>query len=77
MSTKKDRLSYEDYIKGIKGLRPEEQLNLVEVIPAQLKKEIIKKKVKHSILELEGLGADLWQNIDVKEYLRKERESWG
>jgi hypothetical protein len=77
MSTKKDRLSYEDYIKGIKGLRPEEQLNLVEVISAQLKNEIIKKKVKHSILELEGLGADLWKNIDVEEYLRKERESWG
>jgi hypothetical protein len=77
MSTKKDRLSYEDYIKGIKGLKPEEQLNLVEVISAQLKKEIVKKKVKHSILELEGLGADLWKNIDVQEYLRKERESWG
>jgi hypothetical protein len=30
----------------------------------------------HSILELKGLGKELWQGIDVDEYIRKERESW-
>jgi hypothetical protein len=30
----------------------------------------------HSIMELEGLGADYWRSIDVEEYLRVERESW-
>ena len=29
------------------------------------------------IMELEGLGKELWQSIDVDEYLRQERESWG
>jgi hypothetical protein len=30
----------------------------------------------HSILELEGLGAHIWRDIDVDEYIRNERESW-
>ena len=33
-------------------------------------------KGKHSIMELEGLGADIWEGIDAQEYVRKERESW-
>ena len=31
---------------------------------------------ERSILELDGLGAELWREIDVDEYLRRERESW-
>ena len=30
----------------------------------------------HSILELEGLGAEIWRSIDVEKYIREERESW-
>jgi MoaA/NifB/PqqE/SkfB family radical SAM enzyme len=29
-----------------------------------------------SLLELEGLGEDVWQGVDVNEYLRRERSSW-
>jgi len=77
MNTKKVTPSYEDYVKGIKELKPEEQLNLVEIISAQLKKSLAEKKIKHNIMELEGLGADLWKGIDAQEYVRKERDSWG
>jgi hypothetical protein len=31
----------------------------------------------HSVLELRGLGKEIWQDIDVDEYIRQERESWG
>ena len=77
MNTKKVTPSYEDYVKGIKELKPEEQLNLVEIISAQLKKSLAEKKIKHNIMELEGLGADLWKGIDAQEYVRKARDSWG
>lgn len=77
MNTKKVTPSYEDYVKGIRELKPEEQLNLVEIISAQLKKSLVEKKIKHSIMELEGLGADLWKGIDAQEYVCKERDSWG
>jgi hypothetical protein len=63
-------------VRGIKGLKPEEQLSLVEIISAILKIILRKKKVKHSILELEGLGADVWKGIDAQQYVRNEREAW-
>jgi hypothetical protein len=30
----------------------------------------------HSLAELKGLGKELWQSIDVDEYIREERRSW-
>jgi plasmid stability protein len=30
----------------------------------------------HSILELRGLGKELWKDIDPVEYVRAERDSW-
>jgi plasmid stability protein len=29
-----------------------------------------------SILELRGLGKEMWREIDVAEYIRGERDSW-
>jgi plasmid stability protein len=29
-----------------------------------------------SLMELEGLGKDLWEGIDAAEYIREERDSW-
>ena len=31
---------------------------------------------EHSILELQGLGKDLWAGIDAQEYVDEERSSW-
>lgn len=77
MRTSKTNLRYDDYLAGIKGLRPEEQLSLIKSISVQLKKNIAEKKKRHSIMELEGLGADVWKGIDAGKYVRSERESWG
>lgn len=30
----------------------------------------------HSIMELKGLGKELWQDVDVKKYIEEERSSW-
>ena len=76
MAKKKPSLTYNDYVRGIMYLRPEEQLSLMKIISAELKKSFGKRVAKHSILELEGLGAEIWKGIDAQEYVRKERESW-
>lgn len=76
MAAKKVSLTYNDYVRGIQELRPEEQLSLVQIISARLKKNLGRKRIKHSVMELEGLGAHIWQGIDAQEYVRKERESW-
>jgi hypothetical protein len=31
---------------------------------------------KHSILELDGLGAEIWQGIDAQEYVNQLRSEW-
>lgn len=76
MKRKKISLSYDDYVKGIPNLNPEEQLSLVEIISAGLKRILKRKGPRHSIMELEGLGVDIWKGIDAREYVQKERESW-
>jgi len=76
MANKRVTLTYSDYIRGIQNLKPEEQLSLVEEISVRLRKSMAGKKGKHRITELEGLGADIWKDVDVKDYLRTERESW-
>jgi len=76
MSVKKARLTYDDYVEGIWTLNPDEHLRLIELISTILKKRVNKGKTKHSILELEGLGADIWKDIDAQKYVQKERESW-
>ena len=73
---KKELLTYHDYVKGIQELKPEEQLSLVEIISARLKNSLRRKSIPHRITELEGLGADVWEGVDVQEYIHKERESW-
>jgi hypothetical protein len=30
----------------------------------------------HSILELRGLGKEIWEGIDPADYIREERDSW-
>lgn len=76
MDSKKNTLTYADYIKGIEDLNPDEQLRLVEIISARLKGRIKNTAQEHRITELEGLGADLWKDMDVQEYIRGERASW-
>jgi hypothetical protein len=36
----------------------------------------VKAWPKHSILELEGLGKEIWEGIDVEKYIEEERNSW-
>jgi plasmid stability protein len=38
--------------------------------------ETLGREKSHSIMELEGLGKELWEGIDPVEYIRAERASW-
>jgi hypothetical protein len=67
--------SYDDYVRGIDKLNPQEQLSLLEIISARLKNRLNIKERKHSLLELEGLGKEIWDGIDPQKYIRQERET--
>lgn len=34
------------------------------------------EQAQHSILELAGLGADIWTGIDAQEYVNQLRDEW-
>lgn len=76
MEIKSAHPSYDDYVRGVRFLKTDEQLTLLEIILTRLKKNIGKKRKKNSIMELEGLGSELWHDVDAQEYVHKERDSW-
>ena len=38
--------------------------------------EALKNSEPLSILDLQGLGRDLWHGVDAADYVRRERDSW-
>ncbi len=59
-------------LREIKKLEAEEQIKLLEELIFMLKS----KMKKRSILELKGLGRDVWEAVDVEKYIESERSSW-
>ena len=68
------RTPYENARKSIEALDPAEQLRLVAELVSRLSGEL--NQQPRSLLELEGLGQDVRQGVDIDEYLRRERSSW-
>jgi hypothetical protein len=65
------------YERHIKGLPSAEQLRLVEMIAKNIAStaEGVRPKTR-SIMELEGLGAEIWEGIDAQEYVNQLRKEW-
>lgn len=55
-----------------------EQLKLLEELAAMIRQQQIEEPEEplHSLLELEGLGAELWAGVDPQKYIEEERKSW-
>ena len=64
------------YERQIKALPADERLRLLARIAADLVNETPAQPRKRSSLELEGLGAELWQGIDAQDCVNKLREEW-
>ena len=66
---------YQEVLKQVQHLSPAEQNQLLEDLVAIIRQRTSTKPL-HSILELEGLGKEIWESIDVDRYLQQERDSW-
>ncbi|MCK4358866.1 MAG: hypothetical protein KAW92_09010 [Candidatus Cloacimonetes bacterium] len=54
-----------------------EKLELLDNLVKQIKKqELNKKDSKYTLLQLKGLGKELWQEVDVENYINTERDQW-
>ena len=66
---------YQEVRKQAQHLSSDEQFQLLEDLVALLRQRTVTKPL-HSILELGGLGKEIWESIDVDQYLQQERDSW-
>jgi hypothetical protein len=65
---------YQEIRQQVENLTPDEQLRLLEELASIVRRRVTPKP-KRSIMELEGLGKEIWQGVDVQEYVDQERGS--
>jgi len=68
-------VAYYEALRAIKELNSEDILDIL-VDVTNILRVAPPLQPRHSVLELEGLGAGLWQQIDIDEYIEAERASW-
>jgi hypothetical protein len=66
------------YERHVKPLPPAERLRLLAMTAQDLAREPADHSAgrKRSILELHGLGAEIWQGIDAQDYVNELRSEW-
>ncbi len=67
--------TYEDVLQGARQLHAEDQLALLEALASMLR-QTIASRPRRSILELQGLGKQIWHEMDAQEYVNRERDAW-
>jgi hypothetical protein len=67
--------AYQDALKRAQRLTFTDQLRLLEELAGILRRQDVDQK-RRSILELQGLGKEVWRDIDPEEYVDRERDSW-
>lgn len=66
------------YEHHVKPLSAAERLRLVAMIANDLASQSPEpaEKPKRSIMELHGLGKEIWEGIDAQEYVNELRKEW-
>jgi hypothetical protein len=67
--------NYDEVLSQVKLLTLHEQAQLLEEL-ATIVHYRVKSWPEHSFLELEGLGKEVWEGVDVDKYIEEERNSW-
>ncbi len=71
----------EIYQQQLRSLSAEDRLRLIAILARDLAVSRAEpgageQAAKHSVLELEGLGAEIWEGIDAQEYVDRLRQEW-
>jgi hypothetical protein len=59
----------------IDRLNPAQQLSILSHIVTSIKREVI-PRTSTNLTALQGLGKELWANVDVEDYVSNERSTW-
>jgi hypothetical protein len=69
-------ITVDQVLRMTRQLPPGDKLRLISLLSEHVRDEIDEAGEPVDMLSLAGLGAELWQEIDVEEYLAQERASW-
>lgn len=66
---------YDEILNRFERLSTADQLQLLEDLVALMRRQVMAQppRTRHSIMELRGLGKEIWQGIDAQEYVNQER----
>ncbi len=72
--------AYQNIHRQFKELNQQEQIILLEeltkIVATSTTKKNRAKIGQKNIMDLEGLGKEIWLSIDVQKYIEEERNSW-
>ena len=68
-------MSIQEIMDEIRDMPVSERERLIAMIQATLAQPTRPDK-RRSLLELSGLGAEIWQEIDGQEYVNQLRDEW-
>jgi hypothetical protein len=67
---------YNDVLRRVRRLSPADQLRLLEDVASLVRRQVTTPVRRRSILELRGLGKEIWRDIDAQDYIDRERATW-
>lgn len=70
-----ERPTVHSLMNEVRRLTAQEQIDLLEKI-AGLLRAAVPAEPRRSILELKGLGAEIWRGVRAQEYVAQERGGW-
>ena len=65
--------AYDEVVSKVRQLTADEQQLLVNEVKNLL---VANGQGRRSILELQGLGKEVWSGVNAQDYVRQERASW-
>ena len=66
---------YSELLERVQHLKPEEQLRLVADLAIRARRRLARRR-RRSIMELQGLGKQVWRGVEAQAYVDRERASW-
>jgi hypothetical protein len=68
----------EVYEQHVRPLSVDEQLELLALVARELtvQSKLPSRAAERDIMELRGLGKEIWQGVDAQEYVNRLRDEW-
>ncbi len=69
-------MTIQEMIREARTLSVEERKQLIKALVDIVNEPEAENPKKRNLLELAGLGADIWEGIDAQEYVNQLRSEW-